>query len=89
MEIQEDAEKGVPDLLQLELSRETQKEGEEMTITKCDRCGQQINGVMLIRLHAGYGEPFRGLSMDLCDACMKDLRRWADERTGTKDQGKS
>ena len=60
-----------------------------MTITKCDRCGQQINGVMLIRLHAGYGEPIRGLSMDLCDACMKDLRRWADERTGTKDQEKS
>lgn len=57
-----------------------------MTITKCDRCGQQINGVMLIKLRAGYGEPFKGLSMDLCDACMKDLRRWANERTRTKDQ---
>ena len=57
-----------------------------MTITKCDRCGQQIGGVMLVKLYAGYGEPLRGLSMDLCDSCMKDLRRWANERTRTKDQ---
>ena len=60
-----------------------------MTITKCDRCGHQIEGFMLIKLHAGYGDHLSGLHMDLCDACMKDLRRWANERTRAKDQGES
>ena len=60
-----------------------------MTITTCDRCGKQIKGVMLVKLQAGYGEPLRGIYADLCDACAKDLRRWMDEKAGTKDQGKS
>lgn len=60
-----------------------------MTITKCDRCGAQINGVLLVKLRAGYGDPLKGLCMDLCDRCTKDLWRWAHERTGEKDQTES
>lgn len=75
-------------LLQLEMHPGIQEE-EEMTITQCDRCGKQIQGVMLVRLHAGYGEPLKGIRMDLCDDCAKDLRRWANEQAGTKDQKKS
>ena len=72
--------------LQLELHPGVQEE--KMTITKCDRCGAQINGVMLIKLRAGYGEPLRGINMDLCDNCMKDLRRWIHE-TGAEDQAEN
>lgn len=57
-----------------------------MVYTVCDRCGKQIKGVMLIKLHADYGEPLRGICADLCDGCAKDLRRWLDEKARAKDQ---
>ena len=60
-----------------------------MVYTVCDRCGKQIKGVMLIKLRAGFGEPFKGICADLCDNCTKDLRGWLNEKAGAKDQAKS
>ena len=61
--------------------------GGDMTITTCDKCGKQINGLEIKKLTVVINQVIGGIDADLCTNCVADLRDWLRKPTNKKDEG--
>lgn len=61
--------------------------GGDMTITTCDKCGKQINGLEIKKLTVVINQAIGGIDADLCTNCVADLRDWLRKPTNKKDEG--